>query len=349
MVGGRFLVLYTFSALDNGAEPTGPCGRPSEAVTFLRRSVLSVRRALGGPDAVFILLVTETPSRLAPLLAPFDVTIWTYADAMRSLQAALPSTAEGIRVAVSKQATKKKAPDAAVDAGHFGSIGHCRVWMLPLLRHILPSTRLMYLDDDAGMESGALASNVLLYSGSPLAYEIQRGTSVRKTLAPHLHMSESDELGAYELVNNGAMLFPPTQESTDACMDVATRYCELCSKWGMLKYWDMIAVTSVWNARRLGTIRSSRLPVMHLYQNKYRPDLVDQMLSALGRWRAELDRELCAWYESKEDQVAAKKVREWSEAFFRTDWPRHLIASTGAPTHMERVNMSRLMRSRPSR
>jgi hypothetical protein len=108
----------------------------------------------------------------------------------------------------------------------------------------------------------------------------------------------------------------------------------------------MVALTAVWHARGLGTIRECKLPVVHLYQNKYRPDLVEKMLARLGQWRKELDDALVSWLSAQGREDRSAKIKKWSDDFFSRDWPAHVAASADLPVHMERVNVMRLMRSR---
>jgi hypothetical protein len=328
------IVLYTFSVKENGDRAYGPCSRPSEAVTFIRRSCLSVRRQLG--QRARIVVVTETPEHIGALLEPFGVRTWTLDSAWSSMTQCMPSHAHALR-----------GGPAAPAEDIFETIGHARVWLLPLLRVLQPRATVLYMDDDAGIESDRAAADLIAgYSGPPLAYEVERGTSVRQALLPHIHVSDADATGSRELVNNGAILMTPTQESTDAFEEVLARYAEMKNKWGHVMYWDMIALTAVWHARELKTIREAKLPIIHLYQNKYRPDLTGKMLSRLGQWRRELDEALVQWLQQNGKPERAEKIRKWSQEFFEKDWPAHIIAAADMPVHMERVNVRRLMRSR---
>ena len=336
----EFVVLYTFSARDNKpGELVGPCCRPSEAVTFLRRSVMSTRRTF--PSAR-ILIVTETVSRLRSLLVPFDVECWDYADAIRCLRENIPSSAAALETSldISKYSS-------SMDI--FYTIGHARVWLMPLLMQLMPLATLLYLDDDTGFEKGKSVDAITTYRGPPLAYEIQKSSSVRGTILPHICMAATDTFGEQEIVNNGVILAPPSQEARDALGEVFARFCELRRHWGHLMYWDMIALTGVWHARHLGTVRAAGIPILHFYQHKYRDECKSRMLLALGTWRRELDDQLALWFEEHGQVDRAERIREWSTGFFTEDWPKHLAAAATTPSHIERVDMARLMRSRTAK
>jgi hypothetical protein len=328
------IVLYTFSTRPNGTTPVGPCCRPSEAVTFLRRSCLSVRRQL--PPDVRILVVTETPDALRILLKPFRVHLWTLDHAWHMMNTHLPAEAASLGAYASTSDV-------------FTSIGHARVWLLPLLRVLAPLSNVLYLDDDAGIQTTAHPASILSYRGLPLAYEVDKKVTVRHVLAPHIQLDDKDPSGAEKIVNNGVILMPCTPESTDVMTEVLSRYCEMKRTYGHVMYWDMVALTAVWHARRLRTVRDSGLPIIHLYAHKYRADSVSKMLSTLGTWRKELDDELVRFLESDGSHEQAVLIAQWSKHFFDTDWPLHLISSVRRPAHIESVDMERLMRSRSAK